>query len=151
MDEDTAKEIQGVQEQLTALLSRKRKREDIDLEDEIGFLRKRLTLANKGYSDATKRCTEISKKARELQAENKLLEKSNKEQQASLQKLNIETDNLEQENKTLKIKLRELQKFEVVSKNALSNIKQNLSLALGAVVEVEDDIDNKFFSCRLAR
>jgi chromosome segregation ATPase len=144
MDEDTAKEIQGFQGQLTTLLNRKRKREDIDLEDKVKSLRERLTLANKKCSDATKRCTELSKKNKELQTDNKLLEKSNKEQQASLQKLNIETDNLEQENKTLRTRLKELQKYEVVSKNALSNIKQNISLALGAVLEVETDIDNNF-------
>jgi predicted nuclease with TOPRIM domain len=151
MDEDTTKEIQGIQDQLTSLLARKRKREDVDLEIQVEWLRSGLTNTNKRWLSAIAECAELSKKNQELQAENELLGKSNKEHQRSLDNLNIATDALEQENETLRAKLKKFEKYDVVSKNALSNIKQNLSLALGAVVEIENDIDNNFFSCRLAR
>lgn len=157
MDEETAKELQGVQDQLTTLLNRKRKREDIDLENEVN-LRWRLLLSKTECSGATTRiaqesdkCAKLSKENKKLQAKNEQLEKPNKEHRISHKNSDTTINALKQEIETLRVKLKELEKYETVSKNVISIIKKSLSLALGAVSEVGNDKENDPSSCRLAR
>ncbi|KAG9667505.1 hypothetical protein KCU99_g8905, partial [Aureobasidium melanogenum] len=138
MDEETAKEIQRLQDELTSLLSRKRKRDDDALEDEVKHLKERLTNSIKRCQDANLRSTQLSKKNKELEIENELLEKSTKDQAHSINRLGLEIDELEQENNRLKAKLEKLEKHEATSKNAISALKK-LGSALEAVSEIDVD------------
>lgn len=124
MDKDTAKEVQNIQDQSTPRSTRKRKREDVDLEDEIKSPAELLTPSNKKRFKATpksaqkcKKCSELSEKNDQLQEEIKQLELEKKElkdatmeHKTSLIKLYDIYDNLEDENKILKLKLKKLER-----------------------------------------
>lgn len=138
MDDETAKEVQGLQDQLTSLLPRKRKRDDDALEDEIKHLKQRLTNSIKRCQDANIKSTQTSKKNKELEIENELLEKSTKDQARSIRRLGHKIDELEQENNRLKARLENFEKHEAASKNAISAIKK-LGLALEAVSKIDDN------------
>ncbi|CAD0094806.1 unnamed protein product [Aureobasidium mustum] len=94
MDEETAKEIRGLQDQLSSLLSRKRKRDNDALEDEVKHLKQRLTNSLKRCQDANAKSAQLSKKNKELEIENELLEKSTKDQAHSISRLSLEIDEL---------------------------------------------------------
>lgn len=131
MDNSTAKKARDVQDQLTAPSTRKRKREDANLEDGLKSPMEHLTLSNKKRPKAIpkgaqkcKKCAELSKKddqleedIKQLKVDNKLQKEATKEHKASLRKLYDGYDELEQENEALKAKLKKLEKDEIISKN----------------------------------
>ncbi|KAH0284365.1 hypothetical protein M436DRAFT_82945 [Aureobasidium namibiae CBS 147.97] len=124
MDKDTAKEIQNAQDQSTPRSTRKRKREDVDLEDGIKSPKEFLTPSNKKRLKATpksvqkcKKCSALSKKndqlqeeLKQLEVEKKQLEDATMEHKTSLRKLYDVYDKMEQENEVLKTKLKKLEK-----------------------------------------
>lgn len=124
MDKDTAKEIQNAQDQSAPRSTRKRKREDVDLEDETKSPTELLTPSNKKRLKATpksaqkcKKCSELSKEndqlqkeIRQLEVEKKQLKEATMEHKTSLRKLYDECDKVEEENKALKAKLKKLEK-----------------------------------------
>ncbi|KAG9566703.1 hypothetical protein KCU71_g4263, partial [Aureobasidium melanogenum] len=139
MDEETAKEIQGLQDQIASLLTRKLQREDVSMEDEIKHLKQRLTNSIKRCQDANLRSTQLSKKNEQLENENQLLEKSTKDQARSIRTQDFEIDELEQENRALKAKLERLEKHEAASKNAIAALREKLDLVLEAVSKIDDN------------
>jgi chromosome segregation ATPase len=168
MDEDTANELEGIQGQLTSLLARKRKRQVVDLEDEVKSLEESLALLGKEYLDATAQSVEESENYAELPKKNSQLQKDHKQLQVEIQwpatSSNHERQDLleerqellgklyelERANSVLRAKLHKLRKCKIDSKKAISIIKEDLSQAFRAVSGVEDGIGNDSFSCRLA-
>ncbi|KAG9522823.1 hypothetical protein KCU93_g6882, partial [Aureobasidium melanogenum] len=139
MDEETAKEIQSLQDQIASLLTRKIQREDVSMEDDIKHLKQRLTNSIKRCQDANLRSTQLSKKNEQLENENQLLEKSTKDQARSIRTQDFEIDELEQENRALKAKLERLEKHEAASKNAIAALREKLDLVLEAVSKIDDN------------
>lgn len=139
MDQEIAKEIQGLQDQITSLLTRKRQREDISMEDEIKHLKQRLTNSIKRCQDANIRSAQLSKKNAQLETENQLLENSTKDQARSIRTQDFEIGELEQENRTLKAKLETLEKHDTASRNAVAALREKLDLVLEAVSKIDDN------------
>ncbi|KAH0029079.1 hypothetical protein KCU78_g3459, partial [Aureobasidium melanogenum] len=139
MDEETAKEIQGLQDQIASLLTRKIQREDVSMEDEVKHLKQRLTNSIKRCQDANLRSTQLSKKNEQLENENQLLERSTKDQARSIRTQDFEIDELEQENRALKAKLERLENHEAASKNAIAALREKLDLVLEAVSKIDDN------------
>lgn len=141
MNEDTVKKPQNIQDPVTTPSNRKRKRENVDLNDELKSTKERLTLSNKKRPKATpesaqkcKKCAELSKKNNQLQedikqlkVDNKLQKEATNEHKASLRKLYGGYDELEQENEALKAKLEKLEKDEIISKNDIGQQKKSQS------------------------
>lgn len=140
MDEETSKEIQGLQDQIASLLTRKLHREDLSMEDEIKHLKQRLTNSIKRCQDANLRSAQLSKKNEQLETENQLLEKSTKDQARSIRTQDFEIDELEQENRALKAKLEKLEKHEAASKNTISALREKLDLVLETVSKIDDNL-----------
>lgn len=135
MVKDTTKRIQDVQSQQTPPSIRKRKREDVDLDDGLKSPKEHLTPSNKKRPKATpksaqkcKKCAELSKKNEQLQddieqleMEKKQLKEATNEHKASLRKLYDGYDELDKENEALKAKLKKLEKEEVILKSAIDH------------------------------
>ncbi|KAG9957020.1 hypothetical protein KCU61_g9385, partial [Aureobasidium melanogenum] len=128
-DEEDAKEILDLQNQISTIFMRKRKREFDASEDEIKHLKHRLASSLNRCQQANARVTLALETVKQLRIENELLEKETKKQVRSIKAL-------EDENEQLKISLETLKKNEAASKKAVSDLKKKLGSALEAFPEV---------------
>jgi hypothetical protein len=161
MDKETAKEIEDLQNNLKALVSRKRKREDATLEheyqqlkaeiqerikdqnflwSEIKFFKDRLDCTVEELSLAVREIEKLTANNKHL--ENRLeqqvlsrtfLQRSHRDEKAQTAKAHTkESRLLEAKNKDLQDKLDELQKYKVASQKAVSDLKKKRRLEMDA-------------------
>ncbi|KAH0345279.1 hypothetical protein KCU81_g4421, partial [Aureobasidium melanogenum] len=128
-DEDDAKEILELQNQISAILMRKRKREFDASEDEVKHLKHRLASSLARCQETNTRLASALDTIRKVRTENELLERETKKQVRSVKAL-------EDENKQLKTQLENLKKNEATSKKAVSDLKKKLGSVLEAFSEV---------------
>lgn len=128
MDEETAKEVLGLQNQIKSILARKRQREDNALEEEVRELQHRLASSNK-------RKVEEWRKNKTLQAEILELDLKVKKQAWSVSTLEKTVKTLREENQKLKVKLEVHEKHRAAFPKLASELDEKLGLALKAVSE----------------
>lgn len=157
MDKETAKEIEDLQNNLKALVSRKGKREDVALEDENKHLKNenaRLMLDNACYinhnSQSIQKLANLRQSNGELKTDNKRLKnemeqhilsktflQQSHDKEAATQAKTIKTHVSETRQLNLKInnlqaEINELQKHKVASKKVVSDLKTKRRLEMEA-------------------
>lgn len=135
MDDQTTKELLGIQRQLTSIVTRKRQREDEeDLERKVRELEHRL-------KDSFKRSQRMSTVYKQLKSENEQLQKRLEEQEeaasTTIEGCQEEVNELEKKNAKLMFKLRKVEERELASKKVLPVLKTKLNEALRAITELE--------------
>jgi chromosome segregation ATPase len=135
MDDQTTKELLGIQRQLTSIVTRKRQRGDEeDLERKVKELERRL-------KDSFKRSQRMSAVYKQLKSENEQLQKRLEEQEeaasTTIEGCQEEVNELEKKNAKLMFKLRKVEERELASKKVLPVLKTKLDEALKAITELE--------------
>ncbi|TIA54564.1 hypothetical protein D6C77_07707 [Aureobasidium pullulans] len=144
MDDQTTKELLGIQRQLTSIVTRKRQREDEeDLErkaDEEDLERKVKELERR-LKDSFKRSQRMSTVYKQLKSENEQLQKRLEEQEeaasTTIEGCQEEVNELEEKNAKLMFKLRKVEERELASKKVLPVLKMKLDEALKVITELE--------------
>lgn len=122
-DEEDAKEILDLQNQISTILMRKRKRESDTSEDEVKHLKHRLTSSLERCQQANVRLSSALHRERQLRFQNELLEKETKKQLQSIK-------TFEAENQRLKVELENSKKRETALKKSASTLKERLVMVL---------------------
>ncbi|THX84133.1 hypothetical protein D6D08_04544 [Aureobasidium pullulans] len=135
MDDQTTKELLGIQRQLTSIVTRKRQREDEeDLERKVRELENRL-------KDSFKRSQRMSTVHKQLKLKHGKLQKRLEEQEeaasTTIEGWQEEVYELREKNDKLILKLRKLEERELASKNVLPVLKTKLDEALKVITELE--------------
>ncbi|KAI5196226.1 hypothetical protein E4T39_07886 [Aureobasidium subglaciale] len=152
MDSQTTKELVDLQEQISSILTRKRRRESEDLQDKVEHLKCRLAASIDRCQKVNATKAELSRKYEQLKSEKGILEK-NLEQQAesildlteALQKKEKMADSLREEIGTLEekhfksgIRLEKLEEREMASKRVIYELKAKFAEALQAISDIDD-------------
>ncbi|KEQ83282.1 hypothetical protein M438DRAFT_336607 [Aureobasidium pullulans EXF-150] len=135
MDDQTTKELLGIQRQLTSIVTRKRQRGDEeDLERKVKELERRL-------KDSFKRSQRMSTVHKQLKLKHGKLQKRLEEQEeaasTTIEGWQEEVYELRDKNDKLILKLRKLEERELASKNVLPVLKTKLDEALKVITELE--------------
>lgn len=131
-DEEDAKEILDLQNQISTILMRKRKRESDTSEDEVKHLKYRLASSLERCQQANARLSSALQREKQLQSQNELLEKETKKQLQSIK-------TLEAENQRLKVELENSKKRETALKKSASTLKERLVMVLEEFCQNGDD------------
>ncbi|KAK6006721.1 hypothetical protein QM012_005729 [Aureobasidium pullulans] len=119
-DEEDAKEILELQNQISTILMRKREREFDASEDEVKHLKHRLALSLQRCQQTNNRLVSALQTTENLRSENELLEKEVKKQVQSIKAL-------KDENNQLKMQLEKLKKNEAAFKQAVWDLGKKVS------------------------